>query len=229
MAPPPPLILHAHSTGPNPYKIAIALELLSIPYQVKKWDFSDSASGVKGPDFLSINENGRVPALEDPQTGVVSWESGAVMNYLRRRYDTENKLGPKGKDGGEPTEQERVDAEKWEYLLVSTVGPMIGQTNWFRHYNTTKNEDALRRYEAQSYRCFGVIEGQLKKTGGESFLPGGISYVDLHYEPWIRQYEFAGLSLDEYPNLKKWLGKMKELEVVKRAYKKVADAPEPGA
>jgi len=83
-----PLTLHAHATGPNPIKIAMALEFLSLPYTIKMWDFSsDSEKGVKGSTFTKINENGRVPALEDPNTGVISWESGAVMNYLRRTYD----------------------------------------------------------------------------------------------------------------------------------------------
>ena len=116
-----PLILHAHGTGPNPYKIAAALEFLSLPYTVKLWQFGDAPNGVKGPAFTAINENGRVPALEDPNTGVTSWESGAVMNYVRRVYDKENKLGPRGEG-----EQEKVDFEKWEYFLVSTLGPMMG-------------------------------------------------------------------------------------------------------
>lgn len=115
-----PLTLHAHGTGPNPYKIAAALEFLKVPYEVKLWQFGDASNGVKGPQFLAINENGRVPALEDPNTGVVSWESGAVMNYLLRVYDKEGKLGPRGQG-----EQERVDFEKWEYFLLSTLGPMM--------------------------------------------------------------------------------------------------------
>lgn len=125
-----PLLLHAHATGPNPIKLAMALELLSLPYTIKMWQFGDDPStGVKGTTFTTtINENGRVPALEDPNTGVVSWESGACMNYLRRAYDKEGKvLGPRGK-----TEQDIVDLEKWEYFLLSTLGPMTGQVNWFR-------------------------------------------------------------------------------------------------
>jgi glutathione S-transferase len=42
------------------------------------------------------SENGRMPALEDPTTGVVSWESGAIMNYVRRVYDKDNKINPRG-------------------------------------------------------------------------------------------------------------------------------------
>jgi glutathione S-transferase len=123
-----PLILHAHATGPNPIKIAIALEALGIPFTVKCWDFSDDPkTGVKGTTFLQINENGRVPALEDPNTGIISWESGACMNYVRRVYDSANKIGPCGSSG-----QDLVDFEKWEYFLLTTLGPMTGQVNWFR-------------------------------------------------------------------------------------------------
>lgn len=125
-----PLVLHAHATGPNPIKVAIALEALHLPYTVQQWQFGDDPSnGVKGAAFLRINENGRVPALQDPNTGVVSWESGACMNYLRRVYDKQNKvLGPVG-----DSEQDYVDFDKWEYFLLTTLGPMTGQVNWFRY------------------------------------------------------------------------------------------------
>ena len=218
-----PLVLHAHATGPNPIKIAMALEFLDIPYEVKMWNFGDDAkTGVKGTAFLKINENGRVPALEDPNTDVTSWESGAVMNYLRRVYDKSNVLGPK-----QDTEQARVDLEKWEYFLLTSLGPMTGQVNWFKHYHSNKNEDALKRYEEQTYRCYGVVEEQLGKTDGKSILPGGISSVDLHFYPWVKQYEYAGLSMEQYPKVKGWLDSIKGLKEVKAGYEKIEKAPKP--
>lgn len=233
-----PLVLHAHNTGPNPYKIAVALELLDLPYEVKLWQFGDADNGVKGKQFLKINENGRVPALEDPNTGVTSWESGAVLNYLLRVYDKQNKLGPKG-----DSERDRVDFEKWTFFLVSTLGPMMGtlilnfrkargcwhkagQVNWFRHYHPQKNEDALKRFEEQADRCFGVLEGQLKH-GGKFILPGSsLSAVDIHVYPWVYQHGFAGLSLDNYPNVKKWLDTIGQMKEVKAAYEKVPNGKE---
>ena len=238
-----PLTLHAHATGPNPIKIALALEALRLPYTIQQWQFGDDANnGVKGAAFLRINENGRVPALQDPNTGVVSWESGAIMNYVRRVYDKQNVLGPVG-----DTEQDKVDFEKWEYFLLTTLGPMTGQTNWFRyvktlvlhlqiciyiwaetnedrHYHSTKNDDALERYSAQTYRCYEVLEGQLQKSGGQSILPGRVTALDYHFEPWVRQYGFAGLSLDKYPNVAKWLKGLTGREEVKAAYTKVKGA-----
>ncbi|KAF7718162.1 Glutathione S-transferase domain-containing protein [Penicillium ucsense] len=215
-----PLILHAHASGPNPVKIAIALEALNVPFTVKTWDFGDDPNkGVKGETFLKINENGRVPALEDPNTGVVSWESGACMNYVRRVYDNGNKIGPSG-----GTAQDLVDFEKWEYFLLTTLGPMMGQVNWFRHYHKQENKDALERYVAQAYRCYDVLEGQLQKSDGMSILPGRITAVDYHYEPWLRQHEFAGLSLEKYPMIHKWLSLMRTREEVQEAYIKIQNA-----
>lgn len=121
-----PLVLHAHSTGPNPYKAAIVLEALGLPYEVKLWQFGDGPNGVKGSKFLSINENGRVPAVEDPNTGVVSWESLAVVNYLLRVYDKESKLGPGEK------EQDKVDFDKWTAFLVSTLVCILSQVQQIR-------------------------------------------------------------------------------------------------
>lgn len=221
-----PLTLHAHASGPNPIKVAIALEFLSLPYTIQMWDFSDNAdTGVKGTKYLAINPNGRVPALEDPNTGVTSWESGAVLNYLRRVYDKDgSKLGPKG-----DAEQDRADLEAWEYFLVSTLGPMTGQVNWFRHYHSSNNKDALKRYVEQTERCYGVVEKQLERSGGEAILRGGISAVDVHFEPWVRQHEYAGMSLEKYPKLKAWLDGMKGRKEVEQAYRKIKDAADTAA
>ncbi|OQV07503.1 Glutathione S-transferase, domain-containing protein [Cladophialophora immunda] len=215
-----PLLLHAHHNGPNPIKISIALEFLGVPYGIRLWEGGDDPEkGVKGTAFTKINENGRVPALEDPNTGVVSWESGAVMNYIRRVYDKENKIGPRG-----DTEQDRVDLEKWEYLLLTTLGPMSGQCNWFRFHNKAKNEDALERYQGQTLRCYDILEGQLKKSNGETIIPGGYTSVDCHYEPWIRLHGFAGLTLDKHPLIAKWFNAFGETKEVKAAYEKIKRA-----
>lgn len=67
-------------------------------------------------------------AIEDPNTGVVSWESGACINYVGRVYDKTHRLGPVGQ-----TEQDIVDFEKWQLFLLTSLGPMMGQRNWYRY------------------------------------------------------------------------------------------------
>jgi hypothetical protein len=60
--------------------------------------------------------------------------------------------------------------------------------NFFQIYTTNLNQfvcpvmgpsDALQRFTEQTYRCYDVLEGQLKKTGGESILPGRVILILL--------------------------------------------------
>lgn len=69
-----------------------------------------------------------------------------------------------------------------------------------------------------------MLEGQLNKSGGRSILPGRITAVDYHFEPWVRQFGFAGLSLDKYPNIAHWLREITAREEVKQAYTKIKGA-----
>ena len=49
-----PIILYTHKSGPNPWKVAILLQELNVPYENKFLEFGNGANGVKGPDFLKI-------------------------------------------------------------------------------------------------------------------------------------------------------------------------------
>jgi glutathione S-transferase len=54
-----------------------------------------------------------------------------------------------------------------------------------------------------------------------SILPGRTTAVDFHFLPWVKMYSFAGLSIEKYPLIKKWLGLMEVREDVQEAYAKI--------
>lgn len=74
------------------------------------------------------------------------------------------------------------------------------------------------------YRCYDVLEGQLAKTGGASILQGGVTAVDLHWYPWMRQSEYIGLELATYPRIRGWLERIGALKEVQAAYDKIMAA-----
>ena len=74
--------------GPNPGKVAMLLNELGLSYKLVEVPYSE----LKGPEYTKINPNGRVPALENPNTGIRLWESGAIIEYLIEKYDTEHRL-----------------------------------------------------------------------------------------------------------------------------------------
>jgi glutathione S-transferase len=78
MAPTQPLVLHYRGPSPNPWKVAIILEELGLP-----WKFSPvQDSELKTEPFISLNPNGQVPVVEDPNTGIVLWEVSRLVNLI---------------------------------------------------------------------------------------------------------------------------------------------------
>jgi glutathione S-transferase len=65
-----PLILWGHWGAPNPYKVCIILEALKLPYKTHLLEFSE----VKQESYIKLNPNGRLPTLQDPNTGVTLFE-----------------------------------------------------------------------------------------------------------------------------------------------------------
>jgi len=83
-----PIVLYGHKGTPNPVKVQIVLEELGLPYVCKSVEITD----MKKEPYLSVNPNGRVPAIEDVNTGVTMFESGAILRYLVDKYDDDKKL-----------------------------------------------------------------------------------------------------------------------------------------
>src|SRR6476661_10712656 len=80
---------------PNGVKVSIALEELGLPYEPHRIDFGSNDQ--KSPAFLSLNPNGKIPAMIDPQGPdghpIGLFESGAILTYLA---DKTGKLLPAG-------------------------------------------------------------------------------------------------------------------------------------
>ncbi|MDI1485720.1 MAG: hypothetical protein OHK93_003909 [Ramalina farinacea] len=131
-----PLKLYSSIGVPNPPKVAIILEELQLPYSTSLLDFPS----MKQDPYTSINPNGRVPALQDPNTGITVWESSACIEYLLDTYDRDNTL--RYTDGPELYLQ-----KSWMALQVSGQGLYYGQRTWFLRHHPEKNiKSAIDRY-----------------------------------------------------------------------------------
>jgi glutathione S-transferase len=199
-----------YGTGPsaNPLKVAIILEELSIPYTVDPIPWSD----IKKPAYLAINPNGRLPAIQDPNTNISLWESGAIIEYLVEKYDTEHKLSFAAGT------VEYFHAKQWLYFQTSGQGPYFGQLGWFKLFSPEQITLAIDRYAKEVARVTGVLEGWLEKqeskTDGPWLVGGRISYADLSFVTWynviaITCKEEFDLDASEFPRMKEWIGRMK--------------------
>ena len=192
-----PIKLYSHSSGPNPWKVQIILEELELPFTVEYQDMSK----MKEPPFSNINPNGRVPAIEDPNTGLTLWESGAIIEYLVAKYDKSHKLT-------HGTEPEIWLEKQYLYFQVSGQGPYYGQLAWFKMFEKEKIPAAIERYEKQTERVIGVLDNVLK---GKEWLVGTkCTYADLSFVTWNDVAAFvAGIDVNNYPNYKAWTERLK--------------------
>jgi Glutathione S-transferase, N-terminal domain len=62
--------LYTLGVSPNPWKVALILEELGIPYKFERIKMSD----IRKEPYISVNPNGRVPAIKDPNKGITLWE-----------------------------------------------------------------------------------------------------------------------------------------------------------
>ncbi|BDD59224.1 glutathione S- transferase, nitrogen catabolite repression regulator [Monascus purpureus] len=206
-----PIIIYGHGGGPNPWKVVIALEELNVPYEYKILEFPQ----MKQPPFEKINPNGRVPAIEDPNTGITLWESGAILEYLVETYDKQKTISFAA---GTP---EYFHAKQWLHFQMSGQGPYFGQAVWFSVYHTEKIQSAIDRYVNEIRRVSGVLDRVLE--GREYLVDGKYSYADFAFIPWFGIIpRITGNAIDlekDFPNLNAWLNRIKARPAVAKALK----------
>jgi GST-like protein len=173
---------------PNGWKISIALEEMSLPYEVRIIDFATNEQ--KSDWYVKLNPNGRIPALVDD--GFELFESGAILIYLAEKT---GRFLPSDIQG-------RSRVIQWLMFQMSGVGPMMGQANVFLRYFPEKIQAAIDRYQREVTRLFGVMDKQL---ASHEYIAGGYSIADMALWPWVSGYEWSGVSVDEFAHLQRWL------------------------
>lgn len=201
--------LYTWST-PNGRKVSMMLEEVGLPYEVHPINIAKDDQF--DPDFLEISPNNKIPAVVDRDTGTRLMESAAIMIYL----------GEKSGSPLWPSEAERrYDVLQWLMMQMGSVGPMLGQAHHFLRFNKGKAPYAEERYAREAARIYNVLDRQL---GRREYLAGALSIADIATWPWISRFEWQGIDLAAYPNLKRWYLAIAEREGTRRGY----DVPEGG-
>lgn len=201
-----PIELHYWPT-PNGWKITIMLEELGIPYEVA---YVNIGKGEQfSPAFLAISPNNRMPAIVDrdgPGGEPISvFESAAILMYLGRKF---------GRFYPTVDERRRVEVEEWLMWQVANVGPVFGHGNHFRNYAPEKVPYAIKRFEDETHRLYGILN---KRLEGREFVTTEYSIADMAIFGWTKGYKRRGVDIGEFPDVKRWLEMMLARPAVARA------------
>ena len=184
---------------PNGVKAGIMLEETGLPYEAHLIDIA--ADDQKTPEFLSLNPNGKIPAMIDPNgpggKPLPLFESGAILIYLAEK--TGKFLDP----------AQRYETIAWLMWQMGGLGPMFGQVGFFHKFAGRAIEDKrpLERYVNESKRLLGVLDGRLE---GRDWIMGDYSIADIASLGWVRNligfYEARDLvGFDDFGNVGAWL------------------------
>jgi GSH-dependent disulfide-bond oxidoreductase len=188
---------------PNGWKITIALEEMGLPYRVHLVDIGKGDQFE--PEFLKIAPNNRMPAIVDPDgpegAPVAIFESGAILLYLARKS---------GRFGGRSA-AEQIAVEQWLMWQMGGVGPMAGQAHHFLTYAPQMDPPhdlpyAKDRYRREVSRLYGVLDKQLAK---HTYVAGDdLSIADMAIWPWAILWDRQEQTLDDKPNMRRWLDEL---------------------
>ena len=187
---------------PNGVKASIMLEETALAYEAHLVDFAKNDQ--KTPEFLSLNPNGKIPAMIDPNgpggEAIVLFESGAILLYLAEKS---GKFLPNDAAA-------RWDAISWLMWQMGGVGPMFGQVGFFHKFAGRDFEDKrpLQRYVDETKRLLGVLDTRL--TGRDWIMGADYTIADIATLGWVRNligfYEARELvAFDEFGNVARWL------------------------
>jgi GSH-dependent disulfide-bond oxidoreductase len=157
--------------GPNPTKVALFLEESGLPYEPVPIDIRKGEQFK--PEFLKINPNGKLPAIDDD--GVYVFDSNAILLYLAEKT---GKFLPRNKASS------HGQLLSWLMFIASGLGPYSGQAAHFQHVAPTELEYAKNRYQYEAHRHYKILDEHLATK--RFMVDDTYTVVDMALWGWAR-------------------------------------------
>jgi len=198
---------------PNGVKVSIMLEEIGLPYEAHKIDIG--ANETWTPEFLSLNPNGKIPAILDPHgpdgKPFALFESGAILVYLADKSGKLLSTDP----------ATRYETLQWVFFQMASIGPMFGQLGYFHKFAGKEIEDKrpLKRYVDESARLLGVLDSRLAER---AYIMGDeYTIADIAILGWVRNligFYGAGelVGYDRFAFVQRWLAECLKRPAVER-------------
>ena len=179
-----------------------AIEEVGLEYtHVATHFFNDS----KTDDYLSVNPNGRIPALVDDETTL--FESMAINLYLTKKYAPA--LYP-------ASEGEEAKAIQWSVWAISEIEPQQMQIVIQKFFNRDNMDQAIIDTSTENLkRPLDVLNQHLADR--KYLLGDAFTVADLNVSGVMLLMQMIEFDLSAYPNIKNWTERCYSRDALKRA------------
>lgn len=189
----PTLILHGTELSGHAHRVVLLLRMLGLPYQ-----FVAAPPEVRRtPEFLKLNPLGQIPVLQDGS--LVLADSNAIMIYLVKRYAPGGPWLP-----DDPVAAAQV--QRWLSIAAGEVMHGCAIARAVKHFNAPMDHGQAVRIAERLLR---FMDGHL---AGRRYLAADYpTLADLACYSYVAHAPEGGISLDPYPSVRAWIGRIEAL------------------
>jgi glutathione S-transferase len=173
------------------------LKELEIPFGHVPTNFLDGST--RSPEYLRINPNGRVPALQDGELKL--FESLAINLYLAKKYG--GSLAPADL-------REEALMTQWTLWVTTEIEKplLLAAANTFLFADNMRNEEEARAAMQKLDRPLRVLDAHLRDAPyllGERF-----TVADLNVSSVMALVPLSNIDLAPWPRVRDWLSRCLE-------------------
>jgi glutathione S-transferase len=194
----------------NPRKVCAVARYLDLPIDFVHVDLSKGQH--RTPEYLAVNPNGKVPALEDGDIRL--WEANAIMCHLARAAESE--LWPA--DGAK-----QEDVLRWLSWNSEHFSRHTG-TLYFNYIIKpafgigAPDDDAVKEATGFVRRFGAVLNDHLR---GRNYLLGDtLTIADFATAIALPYAARAKIPVEEFPEIVRWHGRLNELPAWREPFPK---------
>jgi len=159
-------------------------------YELEKVDLGSE-------QYMKINPMGAVPALIDGNSGVMT-QLSSLVKYISNKYPDKNICGPGGRENEQAFDQ-------WISFLGTDLHPAFGPIFNAQGYTTNSDDESLDNVrKAATMRLdfvWNILDQHL--TGKDYIVGNQKTAADIYAYVISTWLKYAGMSIDDYPNIKR--------------------------
>ncbi|MCS3846821.1 glutathione S-transferase [Xanthomonas campestris] len=214
-----------HLNNSRSQRVLWLLEELALPYQIVRHE-RDPKTMLAPPALRAIHPLGKSPVVVDG--GLTIAESGAILEYLAERYDTECALSPSARPAESP---ERLQFRYWMHYAEGSAMPPLLMTLIFGRIRSAPMPFFAKPIARAivDKAMSGFVGPQLKlhmdwmeqSLGGSGWFAGErFTAADIQMSFPVQAAAARGGGLEAYPKLRSFIERIEARPAYQAALKK---------
>ncbi|KAM0303972.1 hypothetical protein HYE67_004056 [Fusarium culmorum] len=183
-------------------------EELNIPYDLKLYKRSPLLAP---PEFKALHPMGAAPVIQDGPITLA--ESAACIEYISNKYAN-------GSLFVRPDDPAYADFLYWWHFPAGTLGPALGRIMLIKSAKLGDDNPVVQFGKAKYNQALKMLDDRVKENewlAGKEFTAADIMVVF----PLTTMRYFSPYSLEEYPNIVKYLERVAGREAYQRTMEKI--------